>query len=168
MRPRSGRLGSIIPYRRRPDSTPAVIHDDAISDVASRNKPMILLGQRPSAAGAMFPVASAFGGVPDARHCMAVKCGAEADASHAGRLKLGDRHRAGPRTDQHVDGFGRDGLHHGPDRVHVRQEWRIEYIGADFGERDEAPDRVVQIGPAEQVVVRASGQQDTPLRHAAA
>src|SRR5262245_7012944 len=58
MRPERPRIDRRTPMGL-PIATPAETHGDADCAAASLNRPVILLGQRPCDAGAMFPPASA-------------------------------------------------------------------------------------------------------------
>ncbi len=62
-------------------------------------------------------------------------------------------------------GFGATAFTIALHRIHVGRIGRIQHVGADLGERHETFDRVVEIGTALKIVVRASREDDTALRH---
>src|ERR1700730_5598883 len=103
------------------------------------------------------------GSFPKVAHHARIESRAQADTLDAGLLELGPRERTAHRTDQDVDRLWGNRLYDRLDRNHIGRIGRIKNVGADFGERDEAFDGVVEIRPALDEVVRAPGQHNPAL-----
>ena len=89
---------------------------------------------------------------------------ADAHPAHARRLERRERQQPLARAAEHVHRLRRDRGDHAADRVHVRQAGRVEAIRARLGEGREAADRVVEIGPAMQEILRPRGEHERMRR----
>jgi hypothetical protein len=85
-----------------------------------------------------------------ATHRAPIECPIETHATHSRRGEFGQLHA---RSDQHVDRLGRNRLHHGVDRLRVRQARGVEHARAHLGEGSQAPDRIVEIRATVQEIV---------------
>ncbi len=97
-------------------------------------------------------------------HRVAVECTADADAAHSRRRELFERNDAASRPDEHVHRLRGDSAHDRVDGIHVGQTRRVEHVGAGLCERDEAPDRVVDILATVQEIIGSPREHDVAAR----
>src|ERR1043165_6439970 len=83
---------------------------------------------------------------------------ADADPAHAELAQLCDGREVG--AERNIDGLRRDGVDDRLDLAEVAHAGGVEAVGARDGERGEAPDRLRDIGSADEVRLAAGHQHD--------
>jgi len=111
----------------------------------------------PRGSRSQIPLRQFSGRLAKISHDTCIECDAHADTFDTGLLDLCERQSVLHRADEQVYRFWCDRFYNGSDRIHVREEGRIEYVRSDVSKGHQTPNGIVKMRAAlEKVTSRAS------------